>query len=181
MNLKVITITVSAAALSACTTYTTPRYAISADNNVALKRLDSAAISVGAFSGPAKFDPMCRASGPLAAPDGMSYSDYIRKAFEDELKVAGIYATEKPRISITGTVKKLDFFSFRGVTGGTWDIEILLKSSNGKTMPVNERYEFESGYVYSVACKQTAEAFFPAVQNLIGKAVRSPEFKTLIQ
>jgi hypothetical protein len=111
----------------------------------------------------------------------MSHTDYIRKAFEDELKVAGIYAAASPRATISGTVKKLEFSSSRGLTGGSWDIEILLNSSNGRTLPVAEHYEFESGFVADTACKQTAEAYFPAVQNLIGKAVRSPEFKALIQ
>ena len=44
-----------------------------------------------------------------------------------------------------------------------------------------ERYEFESGFVADMACKQTAEAYMPAVQNLIGKIVRSPGFKGLLQ
>lgn len=146
-----------------------------------LKNLSTKDLSVGTFTGPASFDKSCRAAGPLAPPDGISHTDYIRKAFEDELKVAGIYAASNPRVTLSGTVKKLEFSSSRGLTGGSWDIEILLQSSNGKMLPVAEHYEFESGFVADTACKQTAEAYFPAVQNLIGKAVRSPEFKTLIQ
>ncbi len=181
MNFKIISIATLAAMVSACSTYTTPRYAINADTNVALKKLGATDLSVGTFTGPASFDRSCRAAGPLAPPDGMSHTDYIRKAFEDELKVAGIYAAASPRATISGTVKKLEFSSSRGLTGGSWDIEILLNSSNGRTLPVAEHYEFESGFVADTACKQTAEAYFPAVQNLIGKAVRSPEFKALIQ
>jgi len=181
VNFKIIGIAAVASVLSACSTYTTPRYAINADTNVMLKNLSAKDLSVGTFTGPASFDKSCRAAGPLAPPDGISHTDYIRKAFEDELKVAGIYAAANPRITLSGTVKRLEFSSSRGLTGGSWDIEILLQSSNGKMLPVAEHYEFESGFVADTACKQTAEAYFPAVQNLIGKAVRSPEFKTLIQ
>jgi len=148
---------------------------------VALKGLSTSGLSVGTFTGPASFDRSCRAAGPLAAPDGISYSEYIRKALADELKVAGAYAEANPRITLSGVVNRLEFSSSRGLTGGSWDIQISLNSSNGKTLPVAEHYEFESGFVADTACKQTAEAYFPAVQNLIAKAVRSPEFKSLIQ
>lgn len=167
--------------ICACSTYTTPRYAINADTNVALKALGESGISIGNFAGPANFESACRAAGPLAPPDGMSHTAYIKKAFEDELKVAGVYAAAAPRITISGTVNKLEFSSARQLLGGSWDIDLSLASSNGKSMHVVEHYEFDSGYAAVTACKQTAEAYFPAVQDLIGKAVRAPEFKSLLQ
>lgn len=167
--------------LGACSTYTTPRYAINADTHVALKSLGATGLSVGAFSGPGVFDNACRAAGPLAPPDGMSHTAYIKKALEDELKVAGLYVAESPRITLSGVVNKLAFSSSRRLTGGSWDIDLTLNSSNGKSMLVVEHYEFESGFVADTACKQTAEAYFPSVQNLIGKAVRSSDFKALVQ
>lgn len=167
--------------LGACSTYTTPRYAINADTNVALKSLGANGLSVGAFTGPEAFNSACRAAGPLAPPDGMSHTAYIKKALEDELKVAGVYAADSPRVTLSGVVNKLAFSSSRGLTGGSWDIDLTLNSSNGKSMSVVEHYEFESGFIADTACKQTAEAYFPAVQNLLGKAVRSSEFKALVQ
>jgi len=119
--------------------------------------------------------------GPLAPPDGITQAAYIKKALEDELKIAGLYAAASPRVTLTGAVKKLAFSSTRGLTGGSWDIDVTLTSSNGKFMSALEHYEFESGYMAETACKQTAEAFMPAVQNLIGKIVRSPGFKELVQ
>jgi len=167
--------------LGACSTYTTPRYAINADTNVALKSLGATGLSVGAFTGPGTFDNACRAAGPLAPPDGMSHTAYVKKALEDELKVAGVYAANSPRITLSGLISKLSFASARGLTGGSWDIDLTLTSSNGKSMSVVEHCEFESGFIADTACKQTAEAYFPAVQNLIEKAVRSSEFKALVQ
>lgn len=167
--------------LTACSTYTAPRYAINADTNVALKALGATNVAVGSFSGPASFDSSCRAAGPLAPPDGMTHTDYLRKALEDELKVAGAYAASSPRVTLSGNVNILEFSSSRGLTGGSWDIDLTLKSSNGKSMRAFERYEFESGFAAITACKQTAEAYMPTVQNLIAKIVRSPEFKDLIQ
>lgn len=167
--------------VGACSTFTTPRYSINADTNVAIKALGVTGVSVGTFSGPATFDNSCRAAGPLAPPDGGTHTGYIKKALEDELKVAGAYAAGASRVSLSGVVNKLAFSSSRGLTGGSWDIDLTLTSSNGKTLQAVEHYEFESGFVADTACKQTAEAYFPAVQNLIGKAVRSPEFAGLVK
>ena len=47
-------------------------------------------------------------------------------------------------------------------------------------MSMKEYYEFESGFIADTACKQTAEAFMPSVQNIISKIVRSPEFRKLL-
>jgi hypothetical protein len=84
-------------------------------------------------------------------------------------------------VVLTGTVKKLEFSSSRGLTGGSWDVAIVLSSSNGRSLSATERYEFQSGFVADTACKQTAEAYMPTVQNLIKKIVHSPEFPRLVQ
>lgn len=166
--------------LAACETPTTQRYAISADNSMALKALNASNVGVGSFMPPADFSANCRALGPLKVADNLSHSQYIQKAFEDELKVAGAYAAN-PRVTLNGKIDKLEFSSSRGLTGGSWTIDLSLASSNGKTIKVNEYYEFESGFIATEACRQTADAFSRAVQNLVGKAVRDPAFQTLVR
>lgn len=177
----IMTVLAAASLLTACSTYTTPRYSINADTNVALKSLGVSNVAIGAFTGPVAFDTSCRAAGPLAPPDGMTHTAYFKKALEDELKVAGAHAAGSPKVILSGSVDKLSFSSSRGLTGGSWDIDVTLRSSNGKSITANEHYEFESGFIADTACKQTAEAYMPAVQNLIGKVVRMPEFKALVQ
>jgi hypothetical protein len=167
--------------IAGCSTFTTPRYSINADTNVALKALNVSNTGVGSFSGPANFDTSCRAAGPLAPPDGMSHTEYLKKAFEDELKVAGAFGANNPRVVLSGVVNKLEFSSTRGLTGGSWDIDVTLSSSNGSKMSASEHYEFQSGFVADTACKQTAEAYMPTVQNLIKKIVHSPDFKNLVK
>lgn len=156
------------------------RYSISADTNVALKSIGAGNINVGDFKGPEKFDSGCRAAGPISPPDNMSFEAYIQKALADELKVAGAYDDKTPKVTLTGLVDQLAFSSSRGLTGGSWDIGLRVDSSNGKFVHVSEHYEFNSGFIADTACKQTAEAYLPAVQNLIGKLVNSPEFKSLV-
>ena len=89
--MKNIFILVLVFALSACSTYMPQRYSISADNNVALKAIRVGNITVGSFKGPLNFDISCRAAGPIAPPDNMSFEAYIQKALADELKIAGKY------------------------------------------------------------------------------------------
>ena len=171
---------VAAIALFGCETPTTQRYSISADNNQAIKSLRTSAVGIGAFAGPSDFNANCRALGPLQVADGLSHTQYIQKAFEDELKIAGVFAQTAPRVTLAGKVERLEFSSMRALTGGSWTIELALKSSNGKSLLVNEYYEFSSGFAAPEACRNTAEAFSRAVQDLVGKAVRDPGFASLL-
>lgn len=166
--------------LSACSTFTPQRYSISANNNVALKSIGVGNINVGAFTGPAAFDKACRGAGPIAPPDNMSFEAYIQNALADELKVAGMFDDKAPKTTLTGAIEQLNFSSSRGLTGGEWNISLRVNSSNGKSISVAEHYEFQSGFIADTACKQTAEAYLPAVQNIIGKLIKAPEFKTLL-
>ncbi len=145
-----------------------------------LKSVGVSSINVGTFKGPTTFDNSCRAAGPISPPDGMSFEAYIQKALADELKVAGMFEDRSPKVTLTGVVEKLDLSSSRGLTGGSWDIGLRVNSSNGKSTFVSEHYEFNSGFDALTACKQTAEAYLPAVQNLIGNLVKSADFRGLV-
>ena len=179
---KMIWIVLGVSALvSACETPTTQRYAISPDNNLAIRALNAKAVGVRPFVGPENFDSNCRALGPMQVADNLSHTQYIQKAFEDELKIAGVYASDNPHASIGGKLNKIEFSSSKGISSGYWLIDITLDSSNGKKINISEYYEFNSGFVATEACRNTAEAYSRAVQNLVGKAVRSLGFNDLLK
>lgn len=182
MNKTVSLFLVFAAActVTGCSTFVPQRYSLSADSNQALKGIKAGSVAIGQFSGPAEFDPNCRAAGSIEPPDGVSYESYIRKALVDELKIAGLLQEQGKR-TITGQLTKLAFSSSKGITGGVWEIDLTLTSSNGRSMAVRESYEFKSGFDAGTACKQTADAFMPAVQNLVLTIVSSPDFSSLIK
>jgi hypothetical protein len=167
--------------LSGCETPTTQRYAVSADNNVSIKGLGATEVGITAFKAPTDFSSNCRALGPMRVADGLTHTQYIQKAFEDEFKIAGAYSAGTPRVTLGGAVEKLEFSSSRALTGGSWSIDLVLTSSNGKTLKINEYYEFDSGFAAFEACRNTAEAFSRAVQNLVGKAVKHPTFASLVK
>ena len=166
--------------LAACETPTTQRYAISADTNVAIKALGATGVGISSFAGPANFSPTCRALGAMQVADGLTHTQYIQKAFEAEFKIAGAYAAGPARVTLSGKVDKLEFSTTRSLTGGSWTLNLVLNSSNGKTLTVAEYYEFNSGFAAQEACRNTAEAFSRAVQNLVAKAVLSPGFSPLL-
>lgn len=166
--------------LSACSVPTTQRYAISADNNSIIKSFKSNNIGFSTFTQPAGFSSTCRAVGPILVADGLTHSQYIQKAFEDEFKFAEAYTAIKPRIVINGDIKKMEFSSTKSLLQGYWFIAVNLRSSNGKELMVEENYDFESGFGGLEACGNTAKAFSNAVQNLVGKAVGNPRFPELL-
>lgn len=174
---------VALAALAGCSTYSVSRYAISADNVVALRSLQGQKVGVGEFTSSPKNEKtgadlaeiMCRGVGPIKTPDGESFASYIKKAMVDEMKMAEIYATDAAT-AISGNLDAIDFSS----AGGHWDMRLTLKSSNGRSMSLTESYPYTTSFYGETACNQTAQALMPAVQDLVGKAVRSPEFKTLV-
>jgi hypothetical protein len=177
---RVVFVATIALVLVGCETPTTQRYAISPDNNQAIRALNTTGVGVGAFASAASFDASCRAFGPMQVADGLTHVEYIRRAFADELKVAGAFAPSSPRITLSGTVNRLEFSSTKGLTGGSWTIDLTLTSSNGKVLDVKEYYEFKSGFGANEACRNTAEAFSRAVQDLVGKALASPAFPGLV-
>ena len=181
MRLTLVAAVAAAFVLTACETPTTQRYAISADNNQAIKAIGATGVGVKPFAAPADFSANCRALGPMRVADNLTHTQYIQKAFEDELKIAGAYAGTSPRVTLGGRINKIEFSSSKGLTGGYWLIDMSLESSNGKKLDVSENYDFSSGFAANEACRNTAEAFSRAVQNLVGKAVKTQGFQALLQ
>src|SRR5258708_33798096 len=132
--------------LVACETPTTQRYSVSADNNQFIRALQTSGVGVDAFPGPASFDSKCRGYGPMEIADGLTHTQYIQKAFVDELKFAGVYAATPARVTLEGRVDRLSFSSSRSVTKGFWIIDLTLKSTSAGSISVLEHYNFKCGF-----------------------------------
>lgn len=161
-----------------CSTMQPPRYSVSVDNVQVLKQYENAMFKISEFTQTASFSPNCRLMGPIEPADGLSFSEFIAKAFNDELKMASVYSDTGT--SIKGDITKVDFSSSSGLTNGFWDIAVTLVSSNGKQLEASNKYTFKSGFDAITACNATADALTPAVQDLIQKIVTDPAFKDLL-
>lgn len=162
--------------LSGCDSFTAAPYGISADTNVTLRELGNQHVNVGPFKLANEFDSNCRLAGPIQLPTGLDFPGYIQKALTDELKVAGLYAANAP-VTLAGNVDAIAFSS----TAGSWDITLTVRSSNGHSATATEHYDFHTSFTAVSACHDSADAFQPAVQALIGKLVASPDFRSLLQ
>jgi hypothetical protein len=61
------------------------------------------------------------------------------------------------------------------------DLALTVKSSNGKSLVATEHYAFKASYGGDAGCQNTAQALMPAIQNVVGKAVRDPAFPQLLK
>jgi hypothetical protein len=178
---KYVAAVLASAALAGCSTYAVPRYSISADNVTALKAIGAESISVGKFTQAVipnqnPNEIMCRGVGPIKTPDGESFADFVRSALVSELKIAGTYSPTAP-VQLTGQLDNIDFSSM----SGSWNLGLTIASSNGRSLSMTEKYAYTSSFYGETACNQTAQALMPAVQDLIGKVVSSPDFSTLLK
>jgi len=175
---------------SACSSFTIPRYGLSAENVTGLRKL-SQKVSVGRFTATpsGRTEISCRSRGPVRTPDGRPFEDYIQRALTEELKVADMLSDVAP-VTLTGNLDKIDFSSMKG----EWTMDLTFASSNGRSLTVSSTYDFKTGpaYVFAPwgggqaaaderACTETAQAFAPAVQVLIGKLVHHAEFAALLK
>jgi hypothetical protein len=165
---------------SGCSSYTVAKYGISPGNVTTLRAVSGQKVNVGAFTAakPGQTEMMCRAVGPIKTPDGQPFEEYVRKALIDELRVAELFADTAP-ITLTGSLNKIDFSS--NIPTGKWNLDVTVRSSNGNAVTVVEAYEYETSFIGEKGCALTAQAFGPAVQSLIGKLVRTPEFAGLLK
>jgi hypothetical protein len=171
-------------ALGACSqllTYMPPHYRVSMDSTTELKQIGGSNISVGPFTLTAEFDNDCGiTAGSVVMPDKMRVEDYIRNGLVEELKAAGMFDDTAPKITLTGTIDQLDFFSRRYIYTSTWHIGLLVKSSNGNSVHITDQYNFDAGAFSQADCQKVANSFLPAVQNIIAKVIDAPEFQSLV-
>lgn len=167
------------AALSGCETMNAARYAVSVDNNQALKAHAGGKAKLASMKLATDYNPTCRLVGPIAVVDNLTIDQFVMKAINDELKFADIHSDTGT--VLTGALTKAQFSSSAGMTNGWWDLEVRLDSSNGTSLTAGNKYEFKSGFNGLTACNHTAQALGPAVQDLINKIVVHPSFGALIK
>jgi hypothetical protein len=175
---KIALLIAACSAIAGCSTMTPARYSVSIDNNQILKQYAGKQVELTSMAAPQSYDSNCRLMGPIQASDNMTIPQFVQKAFNDEFKFAGLYSENGTKLD--GTLDKIEFSSVSDITNGWWDLALTLRSSNGKSLSTENKYEFKSGFDAITACNQTAQALGPAVQDLIKKAISDPSFPSLL-
>jgi len=159
---------------------TAARYSVSIDNHQVLKQFAGAKFALTTLDPPAAYASTCRLVGPIEVMDGLTIPQFIQKAFNDEFKFSNVYDNQRG-VQLTGRLETIAFSSAASeLVNGWWDLAMTLHAPNGRSMRVQSRYHFKSGFDAMTACNHTAQALGPAVQDLIFTTVTDPAFRSLV-
>jgi len=163
--------------LTGCETTNSIPYKASPSNVIAIQQsLQSNKVSVGDIGMAPGIDerPLCRIMGPVDVAPGKTPSAYIKDAFQEELLMAQVYDIKGTPIE--GRIEEL---SFSSVSPAYWQITMAVKSPLDKGYKVSVKYPFDTSFSAMGACKNVADAFGPAVQELLKQVVTNPQFPAL--
>jgi hypothetical protein len=168
--------------MAGCSTTNSIPYKASIANVISVqKTLESQGktVSIASISPAAGVEesPLCRLMGPVKVAPGKTLSQYISDAFQEELFMAKVYSPDAPNV-IKGTIKNL---SFSSVSPANWDITMAVESNNSPGYTVTSKYAFDTSFDAISACKNVADAFGPAVQDLLKQVVTHPQFGSLVK
>ncbi|WP_233864783.1 hypothetical protein [Paraburkholderia adhaesiva] len=164
--------------LSACeTTNSAVPYEASTDNVIAIqqglktKKVNVAPVALGTD---VSEHLMCRLNGDVTVGSGKTLSQFVKEALQKELFTAQTYDPHGPTIRA-----RIDKLTFSSVSPANWQIALHVESDNSPGYTVEEKYEFSTSWTAAGACKNVADAYSPAVQDLISKVVNNPRFAEL--
>jgi len=118
--------------------------------------------------------PLCRIMGPVEVAPGKTPSQYIKDALQEELLMARAYDVRGTPIE--GRIEEL---SFSSVSPAYWQITMAVKSPVNNGYKVSVKYPSDTSFSAFSACKNVADAFGPAVQELLKQVVTNPQFPAL--
>ncbi len=195
------------AALSGCQTLAIPRYTVSTDTVVELRKYRPLTVNVGPFAAtsvaptnPERISGMstavARANARTAAAAAASSGNEIMcrgigpairtpdgESFSDYIRKALVSELAMAEIYASTSANSLSgtlTHADFSTTSGDWTLTLTLKSSDGAVVGVTDRYSFVTSIDGAVACGQAAQAAMGAVQNLLLKAVTHQDFKKLL-
>lgn len=181
-SINTIIISAIAFLITGCETTNSIPYKASTSNVISIQQKLQASgkkLSVGNVSSAAGVDsnPMCRLMGPIKVSPGKTLPQYIKEAFQEELFMAQVYQADSNNI-IEGKVEAL---SFSSVSPASWNITMSVKSNTSNGYSVSIKYPFDTSFSAYSACKNVADAFAPAVQELLKQVVNDPQFISLVK
>lgn len=170
------------AVMVGCSTTNSIPYKASTSNVITLQnnlKQTNTKVTLGTFSLANGIDEelMCRMLGPVKVAPGKTLSTFIKEAFQEELFLAQAYDTNAP-VTIEARIERL---SFSSVSPANWDIAMRVSSNKSPGYSVNVKYNYDTSFDAWSACKNVADAFSPAVQELLRQVVTNPQFTQLVK
>ena len=169
--------------LTGCeTTNSSLSYKASSSNVIALqKKLGTAnkKISMGQVSLASGVEekPTCRLVGPITIAPGKSVALYFKEAMQEEILLANAYDSSSQRVIDV----EIDQIILSSVSPASWKIGLKVKSKNFSGYRIETEYKFDTSWSAVHACKNAADAFGLAVQDVIKSAIEDERFDQLIK
>ena len=164
--------------LTGCMTFPTPQYVSSTDNILLLRDHRGVVVALGPFTSklPNPSEAMCRAAGPVKPGTGGTFAEFVRGALAQELAGAQMLASTAS-ITLSGDLELAELSTL----GGQWRMALALKSSNGQSLRVSSKTDFNAAWNGVVGCQQAATQFVQAVRDLVAATVSDPSFVKLLR
>jgi hypothetical protein len=179
-SIKLTLVSFTALILTGCETTSSIPYSASTENVLKFQSVlqpSDSKVSLGNFSENPDIDSLtCRLNGPVDVAPGKTKATYIKEAMQTELFMAQVYAVDAETV-ITGN---LDSLKFSSVSPASWEITFSVSSNKSDGYSVTTKYPFKTSYSAYSACKNVADAFGPAVQQLIRDISNHQDFGALI-
>ena len=171
---------VSAMLAAGCQTTNSIPYKASTTNVITIQQTMQAQgkkISVNQVVAAAGVDqnPNCRLVGPITVAPGKSLAQYIKEAMTEELFMAQVYQPNAASV-LDARIEEL---SFSSTSPAYWNIKMNVKSNQSAGYTVSVKYGFDTSWSAVAACKNVADAFGPAVQELLKQVVSNQQFGEL--
>lgn len=158
-----------------------PNYSNSPQNIRAVKNLAPSVspVNIAKFSATDEGESkvMCRLATPIGTPDGVTFAKYIEDALVTEMEMGNLI-DPKSKITITGHLD--DVYGSTTLGNAYWEFKVKVSSSNGKSIDIVSRYDYESSFTAYSACSEMQRSYLPAVQQLVNTIVTHPQFADLL-
>ena len=181
-TIKVAIVIATVALLAGCSTTNSIPYKASTSNVITIQntlKASNTKVTLGTFSmgSGVTEELLCRLMGPVKVAPGKTLSAYIKEAFQEELFLAQAYDTNAS-VKIEGQIEKLAFSS---VSPANWEISMRVSSNKSPGYTVAVKYNYDTSFDAISACRNVADAFAPAVQELLRQVVTNPQFNQLVK
>ena len=181
--MKNILILTACVLMTACSV-NAPKYSPSADNSNILQDLTTHKISVGNFNDSSpQVNSLSMRGSSLVSPYNESYSLYLTKALEEELKLAGIW-DNKSSIRISGALidNQLDVSGF-SVGTASITVRFVVKRDNKVVYNnvVVANHEWESSFMGAIAIPAGQSNYPVVIQKLFTNLFNDKKFMTAIK
>jgi hypothetical protein len=174
----------SACALITACSMNAPMYSPSPDNSNVLQAVHGSKVAVDTFSAKNKeVDNLSLRGGSLVSPYEQSYSKYLTKALEEELKLAGIWDNNaKTRVSGELMNNQLDISSF-SIGTASITAKFIVTNNNNKIYEkdISAKHEWESSFAGAVAIPAGQTNYPIVIQKLFGNLFADKDFIKAIQ